>query len=231
MVPTKVPELLLDIHLFTLLLNLVTSNCTNIFSQKHFSQYCQQWIALHSAAVGGHIQICKFTMTKIVEKNPRRESDGITPLHIAAGRGQIELYKVLMKDNRIVNPRNNSGSTPLHYTAQKGHLEVYELISKGSQVRNPIDIFGRTPLHYAAQHGYLFICQFILENTIVKNPQSLTKKRFFILLQPLVTEKFVIYFLSILASLRDMVQKVRKTLMKTLSFIVLQIMVISLCVG
>ena len=29
------PELLLDVHQFTLLLSLVTSNCTNIFSQKH----------------------------------------------------------------------------------------------------------------------------------------------------------------------------------------------------
>ena len=187
--------------------------------------------ALYSAAVGGHIQICKFIITKIVEKNPRQESDGITPLHIAACRGQIELCKVLMKDNQIVNPRNNSGSTPLHYAAKKGHLEVYELISKGSQVRNPIDIFGRTPLHYAAQHGYLLICQIILENTMVKNPQPIDKTCIFILLQPMVTGKFVSYFLSVLASLRDMVQKIRKTLKETLPFIVLQIMVISLCVG
>ena len=29
------PELLLDVHQFTLLLSLITSNCTNIFLQKH----------------------------------------------------------------------------------------------------------------------------------------------------------------------------------------------------
>ena len=67
------------------------------------------WTALHSAAQEGHIQICKFIMTKIVNKNPRRESDGIAPLHIAASKGNIELCRTLMKDNQIVNPIDNFG--------------------------------------------------------------------------------------------------------------------------
>ncbi|KGO51226.1 hypothetical protein PEX2_032600 [Penicillium expansum] len=79
-----------------------------------------------------------------------RNTEGMTPLSLAARTGSMELIAVLLERGGSVNSRDNHGRCPLHYAAEayfgKIHKIVALLIQNGAEV-NTRDIFGYTPLH------------------------------------------------------------------------------------
>ena len=44
---------------------------------------------LHLAASEGHLEVCKLILQQVQDKNPMAH-DAVTPLHSAAGIGQVE---------------------------------------------------------------------------------------------------------------------------------------------
>ena len=104
-------------------------------------------------------------MGKIVNKNPF-DKFGITPLHMAAQKGHLQVCKMIMEFLEVIkNPIDILGETPLHLAAKNGHFETCKLFIAHENVENPNpqDIFGLTPLHLASDRGHLDICRFILE--------------------------------------------------------------------
>ncbi|NPB04032.1 MAG: ankyrin repeat domain-containing protein [Thermotogae bacterium] len=72
-----------------------------------------------------------------------------TPLHCAAGGGDVEAIKELLKRGERIDARDIYGRTPLHYAAMDGKSEaVRYLLSIGADP-NARDNLGKTPLHYA----------------------------------------------------------------------------------
>merc|ERR1712086_452190 len=59
---------------------------------------------LHYAAKNGHLEVYRFILEHLTDKNPG-DMYGLTPLHFAAMRGQLEMCKLILKmvDNK--NPR------------------------------------------------------------------------------------------------------------------------------
>ena len=53
------------------------------------------------------------------------QPEGITPLHVAAGTGDVTLFEIIQNKIQDTNPKNAEGMTPLHYAAESGHLEIY----------------------------------------------------------------------------------------------------------
>jgi len=81
---------------------------------------------------------------------------GLTPLHVAAGNGHLEVVQLLVERGANVSAQDVLGWTPLHVAAGNGHSDVVEfLIGKGVDV-NAKDRYGRTPLHYAALRRLIF---------------------------------------------------------------------------
>ena len=81
----------------------------------------------------------------------------VTPLHAAAGNGNLEMVKYLaelIEGNN--NPSGYKGFTPLHVAASRGHLNVVKYYTKQLQNPNPKGDEA-TPLHVAAQMGHLAI--------------------------------------------------------------------------
>ena len=87
--------------------------------------------------------ILKLICEKATDKNPADEhgettriltinivymntfSAGVTPLHAAASRGQVDCCKVILGHltaEQDRNPSDNYGVTPLHLAAVKGHI-------------------------------------------------------------------------------------------------------------
>ena len=100
------------------------------------------------------------------------ESWCISPLHVAAGTGNISLWKTLEGKTKDTQPKDEAGQTPLHYAALNGHFEMYQLISGQLKDKNPRDHEDWTPFHCAAQAGHLHICKAIMETIAEKNPQT-----------------------------------------------------------
>ena len=76
----------------------------------------------------------ELILENVEEKNPK-DSNSVTPLHLAAQMGHFEMCKLIIENVLERNPKNSNGNTPLHYAAQGGHLEVCQLIMKNLKKR------------------------------------------------------------------------------------------------
>lgn len=93
-----------------------------------------------------------------------RNSDGWSPLMVAASKGNAELVKLLLDRGARVNEKTPQGQTPLMFGAHWGHLEVVKLlIEKGAQVDAPM-VDGWTPLIDAAQMDKVEAAKLLIEN-------------------------------------------------------------------
>lgn len=51
-------------------------------------------------------------------------TDGFTPLHVAALHGHAALAAMLIRHGANVNARTNQSTTPLHLASQNSHIQV-----------------------------------------------------------------------------------------------------------
>ena len=89
---------------------------------------------------------------------------GVTPLHIASNRGQVNMVKLFLEQEGInVNIRDKYMFTSLRAAAQNGHTEVVKLLlaCEDNDV-NLADIFGYTPLHMAVIQNNETVVQILL---------------------------------------------------------------------
>ena len=113
-------------------------------------EFCPNPTPLHVAATNNSLEICRF----IVQNNQDYSkwaitTNGNTPLHNAAWRGHIEIYKIIMAKVKDKNPRDHLGRTPLHWAAMGGQFEMCKLILENVNDKTPADNNGKTPWHMA----------------------------------------------------------------------------------
>jgi ankyrin repeat protein len=89
-------------------------------------------------------------------------SDGFTPLHLAASEGHAPLIEILMKFGAQVEARTNNFRTPLHIACLRGNLTVIQaLVQHGADI-NAKDIDGNTPCHFTSEYGHRYCLKFLL---------------------------------------------------------------------
>ena len=69
-----------------------------------------------------------------------RDNEGQTPLHYAAGRGNLEVCRFILNNIRNLNRiyrKNADGKTPLDKASEEGHTEVCQLLK----------LYGDLPKH------------------------------------------------------------------------------------
>ena len=105
-------------------------------------------------------------------KNPK-DIEGNTPLHVAARKGNLEVFLLIKEKVEDINPKNGHGNTPLHRAALSDRIcakKIVELIIQNVVEKNPVNVVGITPLHNAAISGRLDIFQLLFENITNQNP-------------------------------------------------------------
>ncbi|XP_008232265.1 PREDICTED: ankyrin repeat and sterile alpha motif domain-containing protein 1B-like [Prunus mume] len=106
---------------------------------------------------------CVESLNALIEKDPHilrnlapvLTSKTLTPLHISASLGHLEITKTyLTYIPELAEALNSVRSTPLHLASSEGHKEIVQallLVYPGACLC--FDEKGRIPLHYAAMRG------------------------------------------------------------------------------
>ncbi|XP_028264059.1 ankyrin repeat domain-containing protein 27 isoform X2 [Parambassis ranga] len=96
-------------------------------------------------------------------------SDGFTPLHVAALYGHSSLASLLIRHRANVNARTNQSATPLHLASQNCHIQVVRLLLECNAKLNKKDHYGNTPLIQACLRGNLETATTLLKSNAMVN--------------------------------------------------------------
>ena len=108
------------------------------------------WTPLHEASSG---EVAELLILAKAEVNDF-DAWGMSPLHIAAKEGNIDVVRCLVQYKALLNPKDGLGRTPLHLASQNGHLEVVqELASDGANLHS-LDNKHRTARDNAMSYGH-----------------------------------------------------------------------------
>ena len=116
---------------------------------------------LHIAAIyAGNRPIIELLLSLGLDVNSKSTGAGdfenVTPLHLAAGKGTIEVVETLIKNGADVNVKDSYyGFTPLHLAARNGHKEIAKLLMANGAELNSKAQNGKTPLELAADNEYM----------------------------------------------------------------------------
>ena len=112
---------------------------------------------IHHAAYEGDLEKVK----EIIDRNPNQinvqEAQGFTPLHLASGKGHIEIVEFLLNHGADTELEICTGHTPMMLAAWYAGDGKYEtiktLLEHGAKVNHKEDGDGSTALHYAAMYS------------------------------------------------------------------------------
>jgi len=80
-----------------------------------------------------------------VELGLLKDPQGLTLLHWAADRGQVEMARLLLeRDDKLLDLQDSEGQTALHYAASCGHLDMVRLLLSSGADREVADEEGAT---------------------------------------------------------------------------------------
>ena len=87
--------------------------------------------------------------------------NGATALHIACGKGHIEIVLTLLAAGATVNQARRDGTTPLYVASRHGLTEIAAALLAAGAAVNQASNTGLTPLATACRHGHLSTVQLL----------------------------------------------------------------------
>jgi ankyrin repeat protein len=97
------------------------------------------------------------------DKN-KPDSDGESPLHVAALAGHLNVFLFLIGAGCNKNQGNKHGESPLHVACKAGQLDVARyLVEAGADKNKRTPTTLCTPIYIASQHGHLPLVQYLIQ--------------------------------------------------------------------
>jgi cell wall-associated NlpC family hydrolase len=119
------------------------------------------WEALDSDDAKAVQQIISQTGFRINQKN----ADGETPLIIAAANGDLDIVKLLVSKDAVLNVFEYEYKyyyNAVHAAAAEGHLDVLRFLADAGGNLTAQDKDGWTPLILASQNGHLDVVKYLV---------------------------------------------------------------------
>ena len=139
--------------------------------RKNMGNAYQQWKKVFKNTPVEFVKEISLTTQQFLGKESRIKFHW-SPLHVAAGQGNLGLCKYIFEKTKNVQPRIKWKWTALHVAAKRGHEEICEFVMENLEDKNPSDQTGKTPFHYAAGRGFTNVCRLIIEKIDDKNPAA-----------------------------------------------------------
>ena len=142
-------------------------------SSSNGSSSYQLPMTLHHACATGNASAAAHQLAMGVDVNAP-DTDGATPLHLAAACGCTEVMKLLLAAPELqLNTLDSSGRTPLHHAAARGAAPVIKLLAAAGADVNACDSEQATPLHHAAVSNHAEATQELLSaGAVIDAPNS-----------------------------------------------------------
>ncbi|XP_043267430.1 serine/threonine-protein phosphatase 6 regulatory ankyrin repeat subunit A-like isoform X3 [Venturia canescens] len=120
--------------------------------------------ALHLAAMNGYTHLVRFLVqdhSAAIDVLTLRKQ---TPLHLAAGSGQLEVCKLLLELGASIDATDDQGQKPIHAAAMNNYSEVAQLFLQ----RHPSLVMactkdGNTCAHIAAMQGSVRVIEELMK--------------------------------------------------------------------
>ena len=136
-------------------------SCKHVFGQR----------LIHVAAECGHLKIIIFFIQNDIFKADLQDENLFTPLHLAAGKGYVDIFKYLVQECKC-DPKcktstdfdkYSGGATPLDIAVQHGQLSMVKHILESDYGidADAENHNGTTPFQRAAMKGHLDIMKYL----------------------------------------------------------------------
>jgi ankyrin repeat protein len=118
---------------------------------------------LYYAAMLGFRDLAKHLIAKHPEHINVRGGLKVTPMHVAATAGHVDVLSLLLEHGADVDVRNDINLTPLYWASRCRELEAGQfLLDRGADI-NARGIHGETPLSGALYEGRFEIARMLIE--------------------------------------------------------------------
>ncbi|KAK7496797.1 hypothetical protein BaRGS_00012006 [Batillaria attramentaria] len=124
-----------------------------------------QTYPIHQAIQNDMLDIATLLCEKAPHTVIAANSKGLTPLHIACGKGDLEFVETLLRYGADIHAEDVSSRTPLFSAVDQNHVDIVKrLLELGARVEVFDADLGMTPLHVAAILGRLSIMEMLIQH-------------------------------------------------------------------
>lgn len=133
--------------------------------------------ALASSLAQGDEENIEIVKQMVNEQTVReKDQEKNTPLHIAAGSGNLELVQLVCQYDVDMNAVNVRGETPLLLAVQAGNVDVVRFLYERGANIEIANKDGETPLYKAVERNFIDVATYLLEKGANVNTKTNIKK-------------------------------------------------------
>ncbi|XP_070563279.1 serine/threonine-protein phosphatase 6 regulatory ankyrin repeat subunit A-like [Ptychodera flava] len=135
-------------------------------------------VALHLAATNSNAKCAKLLLEADPTTTNLRDKFNITPLHLAAGKENLDIIRLLLNWGASTI-EDNMGRLPLHWAVVEGSMPCVTELLMGSKTNDldRADKMGQTAIHYAVHLNFPEIVELLVDkdcDLTIKNSRGLT---------------------------------------------------------
>ncbi|XP_048761904.2 uncharacterized protein LOC125670652 isoform X3 [Ostrea edulis] len=119
---------------------------------------------IHEAAERGNLNRVQELLTHFSEMKDNTNEQGLTPLHLAAKFGRVDIVKWLTINDVNLNRETPQGYSPIHLAAMNGHVNCLMVLHAMGAILTCRTLDKKTPLHLAAMNGHVECVKWLVAN-------------------------------------------------------------------